>query len=183
MKSDYLLKARLKDGRDVTLRHVLEEDAAAMIELLGITIAETRFLSREAGEFDPSIEKEAALLRKAYESDKRFWLVAVIGGRIVGSCETGVISGKIRMQHRAGLGISVMKDFWGMGLGRMMLGEIINWCKNAGFEQLELGVVADNARAISLYKSFGFEITGTVPRQMKYPDGTYGDEHLMTLFF
>ena len=182
MKSDYLFSGKLKDGRDVTLRHVLEEDAAAMIELVTTVIAETRFVTREPGEFDMSLEQEAKHLRKVYENEQRFWLVAVVDGRIVGSCEAGIVSSRLRFRHRANMGISVIKEFWGLGIGRMMLGEIINWCKNAGFEQLELGVVADNARAISLYKSFGFEITGTVPRQMKYPDGTYADEYLMTLF-
>ena len=36
-------------------------------------------------------------------------------------------------------------------------------------------MAAQNAGAIALYKKLGFEICGTLPRNMKYPDGNYAD--------
>ena len=48
-----------------------------------------------------------------------------------------------------------------------------------GFEQLELGVYSDNARAIHLYEKFGFERYGIQPRAFKLKDGTYRDEIIM----
>lgn len=42
---------------------------------------------------------------------------------------------------------------------------------------------AGNKRALRMYKSFGFEVTGTRPRALKYPDGSYADEYMMTKFF
>lgn len=45
--------------------------------------------------------------------------------------------------------------------------------------QLELEVVADNDRAIALYKKIGFEKMGTFPHNMKYKDGTYADAYWM----
>ncbi len=57
--------------------------------------------------------------------------------------------------------------------------ECVKWCKNHNITQMELDVVKDNERALTMYQSFGFEIVGTMPRALKYPDGTYADEYLM----
>lgn len=48
-----------------------------------------------------------------------------------------------------------------------------------GFEQLELDVYSDNARAIHLYEKCGFERCGTTPHAFKLKDGTYRDAILM----
>ena len=42
-------------------------------------------------------------------------------------------------------------------------------------EQAELEAVSANEPAIALYRKFGFETTGTVPRAFRYGDGTYAD--------
>ena len=36
-------------------------------------------------------------------------------------------------------------------------------------------MVSANAPAAALYRKFGFETTGTVPRAFRYGDGTYAD--------
>ena len=51
--------------------------------------------------------------------------------------------------------------------------------KGYGFEQAELEVVADNERAIGLYRDMGFEIYGTFSNNMKYKDGSYADSYWM----
>lgn len=80
------------------------------------------------------------------------------------------------------MGLAVLKAYWGKGIGKIMMQECISWCKNNGIEQLELEVVTDNHAAISLYKSFGFEVCGTKKHALKYSDGTYADEFNMVLF-
>lgn len=64
----------------------------------------------------------------------------------------------------------------------MLLGFIqalISAAGEHGFEQLELEVVTENRRAISLYQKMGFRICGTLPDNMKYKDGTYADVYWM----
>ena len=36
-------------------------------------------------------------------------------------------------------------------------------------------MAAHNTGAIALYKKLGFEVYGTLPRNMKFPDGSYED--------
>ena len=60
-----------------------------------------------------------------------------------------------------------------------MLELLCEIAKEKGIEQLELEVVADNDRAIALYKKIGFEKMGTFPHNMKYKDGKYADAYWM----
>lgn len=57
----------------------------------------------------------------------------------------------------------------------------IDWCNDKNVTQIELNVVADNKRAITMYESFGFRVAGTIPKAMKYKDGTFADELFMVL--
>ncbi|MBL4935030.1 GNAT family N-acetyltransferase [Clostridium sp. YIM B02515] len=86
------------------------------------------------------------------------FLIAQLSGRIIANCSVGIVSNNKRFLHRAGMGITVRKEYWNKGIGKIMMKECINWCKENGVEQLELEVVTQNDRAVSMYKSFGFEI-------------------------
>lgn len=69
-----------------------------------------------------------------------------------------------KVAHRARFGISVLKDYWGMGIGRVLMEASIDCARQAGYTQLELEVVADNERAVALYRCAGFEEYGRNPR-------------------
>ena len=69
-----------------------------------------------------------------------------------------------KLRHRAEFGISVLRAYWGLGLGRALTEACIQCAKEAGYEQLELTVVAENERAIALYKKAGFVEFGRNPR-------------------
>ena len=45
---------------------------------------------------------------------------------------------------------------------RELMRRLLDWADNwAGLLRIELGVFSDNARAIALYRKFGFELEGT----------------------
>ena len=69
-----------------------------------------------------------------------------------------------KLRHRAEFGISVLRAYWGLGLGRALTEACIQCAKEAGYEQLELTVVAENERAIALYRKVGFVEFGRNPR-------------------
>ena len=68
------------------------------------------------------------------------------------------------MRHRAELGVSVARDYWGLGIGRALTEACIVSAKAAGYIQLELAVVSENLRAITLYKKLGFVEYGRNPK-------------------
>ncbi len=71
---------------------------------------------------------------------------------------------KCKVAHRAEFGVSVLKAYWGMGIGRALTQACIRCAREAGYVQLELSVVADNARAIALYQHAGFVEYGRNPK-------------------
>lgn len=86
------------------------------------------------------------------------------------------------MKHRCSFAIAIEQAYCGCGLGLLLSKKAIEWAGKMGFEQVELGVYADNERAIALYKRMGFEECGRNPRAFRLKEGTYIDEINMVLF-
>jgi putative acetyltransferase len=82
--------------------------------------------------------------------------VAVLRGQIVGMAGLHVGSG--RRRHTASLGMMVHDQFQGRGIGRKLLAALLDVADTyLGLARVELEVFPDNARAIGLYESVGFE--------------------------
>lgn len=169
----------LKNGETLTLRNAEAADAEALLEYLPRVDTQTRFLAREPGEFSCTLDQERELLDKFRLDPASHFIIAEYGGHIAGTANALPAGVRRRFAHRATMGISVDEAYWRLGIGSAMLSELIDWCCEYGFEQLELDVVADNARAIALYERFGFQTAGRRPNAMKYADGTYADELIM----
>lgn len=165
----------LKNGKTCLLRLAEESDAETLLEYLKITSGETPYMVREPEEVRTSVEEEVEFIRKTRENPWALHLLAFVDGVFAGSCSFAGNSERIRMRHRCTVGISLYRAFWGMGIGTVLLGEILDAAGTVGYEQAELEVVSTNEAAIGLYKKLGFQATGTLPRAFKYKDGTYAD--------
>lgn len=169
-------RLHLRDGRELLLRTVAESDAEAMMEYIRKTAEETYFLIRYPEEITMDLEEEKEILRKNIESDKSVWFTVFDGDKAVGNCSISGLSEWLKYRHRCGLGIAILQDYVGQGLGTMLMERAIAKAKELGFEQVELGVFEDNTTAFSLYKKLGFKEYGRTPRAFKLKDGTYRDE-------
>lgn len=138
-------------------------DAAALIDLMKQILDETPFLSKGSDEFSLRVEDEVAFIRNLENDERGCLICAWLDGRLVGSASLSAVSQSLRLRHRATMGISVRKDAWGRGVGSRLMDALIQAAQSAGFRQLELEVAEDNARAISLYRKFGFEEWGRLP--------------------
>lgn len=153
----------LKDGRTCIIRNGDEADGRAVFESFNKTHAETDFLLSYPDENSFNAEEEAKFLKEKTESQNEIELVAEVDGKIIASAGFECVGKKHKTKHRAELGISVEKDYWSLGIGRALMSACVELAKSAGYTQLELDVVADNARAISLYTSVGFVEYGRNP--------------------
>ena len=97
---------------------------------------------------------EAQFLEKKEASTNEIEIVAFVDGKVVGTDGIEAVGTKSKVKHRAEFGISVLKEYWGLGLGRALTEACIKCAKEAGYVQLELEVEAENERAISLYKKW-----------------------------
>lgn len=166
------------NGKELLLRNATEDDAEMLIEYLKITCGETRFLVKEPEEIIMTLEQEKDYIKNQNESENSIMILAFLDGEYIGNC--ALIGNRLsRFKHRVTMGIALYQKFTGMGIGRVMIEELISIAREKGFEQIELEVVAGNERALHLYKSMGFEVYGTFPKNMKYKDGTYADAYWM----
>ena len=153
----------LRDGRTLLVRSCTGEDSALMKKMYIDTHTETDFLLSYPDEHTFTPESEARFLREKEESPREAELMAFVDGEAAGTAGIEAVGNKEKVRHRCEFGISVLKAYWGLGIGRVMLESCIGLAREAGYRQMELDVVADNARAISLYKSVGFTEYGCNP--------------------
>lgn len=154
----------LKDGVELLVRNAVASDARALRETMQRTHAQTDYLLSYPDEQSAEDEHEARSLVETERSDNEVELVAVVDGKIVGSAGITAVGSRRKVAHRARFGISVLQEHWGMGIGRVLMETCIGCALRAGYAQLELEVVADNERAVSLYRRAGFEEYGRNPR-------------------
>lgn len=154
----------LKNGKEALLRNGDKEDGAEVFEVFNQTHAETDYLLSYPDENSYDPEQEAQFLSEKTKSPNEIEIVAIIDGKIAGTAGIEAVGKKYKLQHRAELGISILKEFWGLGLGKALMNACIKCAKDAGYEQLELNVVSKNERALVLYKSFGFVEFGRNPK-------------------
>ena len=161
----------LRDGRNCVLRVPRPDDAQALIEYMRITAMETEYLTRTAEEVCDDIEAEELWIRSQSESPLALSLLAEVDGEIAGSCSIQ-FHGKQRMAHRAGIGIALVRKFWGLGIGTAMLGLLLEEADRRAVCQVELEVVEDNVRAIRLYEKMGFSICARLLNGLRCADGS-----------
>ncbi len=171
----------LKDGRRCILRSSSAEDAQGVLDNYILTHAQTDQLLTYPEEFLFTAEQEASFLLTRAASEDEVHIVAVVDGRIVGTAGVDRISRLEKMRHRANFGISIERDYWGLGIGRAMTLACIECARKAGYVQLELEAVADNTRAIALYESVGFTEYGRNPKGFRSRVSGWQEVALMRL--
>ena len=160
---EYRSTITLKDGRSCVIRNGTEQDGQTLLDIYVLTHSQTDYLLSYPDEADMTAEQEAAFLKAKTESVDEIELLAEVGGIVVGSTGIGRVGKKEKVRRRAEFGISVDKSYWGLGIGRALTKACVECAREAGYQQLELDVVADNTSAISLYKSVGFIVYGRNP--------------------
>jgi RimJ/RimL family protein N-acetyltransferase len=168
------IESRLADGRKLLIRHAEPTDAAEIVAYLETISAETDFLTFGAGEFGLSVKDETKFIEELSGGRFNFMLKALVGGRIVATC-TIMRPRRPRVRHIGDFGISVAKAYWGLGVGRNLCLAMIETAREVGVTKIDLKVREDNARAIRLYESVGFEREGRSERALRVGDRYYAD--------
>jgi putative acetyltransferase len=125
----------------------------------------------------PFSSVEARQQRFAGKAASQTNLVAVIDGKAIGMIFLGRFEN--RRSHVGSIGMAVHDAYAGRGAGTALMAAVVDLADNwLQLKRLELGVYADNARAIALYERFGFEREG-LNRAYAWRDGAYADSLMM----
>lgn len=154
----------LKNGKVCCLRNGSESDGQAVLDNFNLTHGETDYLLSYPNENSFDAAQEGRFLKEKAESENEIEILAVVDDAVVGTAGISVVGRKYKVQHRAEFGVSVAKEYWGLGIGQALLEACIDCAKAAGFQQLELDVVTENTRAVSMYKNAGFVEYGRNPK-------------------
>ena len=171
---------RLKNGETCVIRRAEEADAERLLCSQKETSGETPYLVVTPEEIDWTAEEQAGRIRRWNAAPDKLRLIAEADGELAGAAIMYGSGFQNRLCHRCSVDITLYQRFCGMGIGTLLLEELLSAAKAAGYEQAELEVVSVNVPAIALYRKLGFEAVGTIPHAMKYRDGSYADFQLMT---
>jgi len=168
----------LKDGTGAYLKSPEAENAEEMANYVIRTRGETDFLSRYPEELTTTVEGERKWIEDSLKSPYRLVVACFVNGKIAGDAELRLFDG-IKFRHRAGVGIAILKEYWGKGIGSAFFTELISAAKARGIEIMELEYFEGNVRGEALYKKFGFETVSYKPNAIKLKDGRYLKEFYM----
>ena len=167
-------RAQVAVPEGVTIRPARPRDAGSFVEMWRSVVEEGRYVRSETVAHPPRVYR--ARFRRPW-TDVDAQIVAVEGERVVGHIYIQRERHPVT-RHVATLGISVVPDRRGHGIGAALLDEAIRWAEGVGVEKLVLSVYPNNTAAISLYRRFGFVDEGRLARQSRRSTG-YVDEILM----
>ncbi len=166
---------------DIRFREALPNDAAGLIDYVNALANEPEiYLELSPGEFNLSIEQERQVLAEYAEAENSIFLIAEAGETFAGNIN--LRGGQRQANHHvATLGMAVVREWRGMGLGSLLLQHGLVWARvNQIVKRLELNVFVENVAAVRLYQKYGFEIEG-VRRKALYRHGRFHDDYLMAL--
>lgn len=170
---------QLKNGQQLVLRRPKAQDAKAMLAYLNMVGGESDNLLFGAGEMTLTTQQEIAYIDNMNEDENSLMLLGLSCGEIVTIAQISALAAK-RIAHNAEVALSVRKPRWRQGIGGAIMAELIGFAQHRDIKNISLGVRADNAKAIGLYKQFGFAKFGTHKDYFNI-DGKYYDETLMIL--
>lgn len=160
------------------LRCPTKYDAAELSKLRTEIDGETENLDREAGEDLLTPEDFEKLIYEDSIAGKNIFLVAEAEGKIVGLAR--LQGSKLsRFRHKAEFGICISKKYWGHGIGKVLIKNIIRCADTAGIKKISLNAVQTNTKAIQLYKKYGFVEEGLLVKDRIHKDGNYYNTVIM----
>ena len=173
---------QLKDGRTCTIRECVEADAELVLKLFRTVAAESDNLGRLPDEIKLTIEEERDYIRARRESPNSIMVLVEADGLPV--AVAGVEGQKLRkFAHHGELGMSILRAYWRLGIGRALLEYLEAWARRAGLRKLCLRVYDFNEPAYRLYAGAGFTEEGRLKADVLRADGTYGDTIHMAKHF
>ena len=168
----------IRDGREAVLRAPDAGEALELLAFLRDTAEETEFLLRSPEECTMTLDEERRFIGWINDSPDNMMIVCTVEGELAGNCQISFMK-KRKTMHRASVAIALRRKFWGLGIGTMLMTELVAAARERGIRQIELEFVEGNHRARALYEKLGFRLVGMRPNAYRLSDGGMRHEYIM----
>lgn len=170
----------LKNKKILDIREATPQDAEEILDVLKTIGGETDFLLIDREGLPTSLEAERAVLEANLQRLNNKVFIGLVDGKIVAT--SGITgSERDRIKHNVSLGLSILKDYWNIGIGTHMVEYIVNYCRmTKQIKNITLEVREGNTWAIKLYEDAGFKKVGTYSGRVLI-DGDYKNELIYEL--
>ena len=164
----------LKNGEKLIIRETQAKDYEAVMLFLDRLSKETVFTNQYPGQ--PYQDKENSI--RIYELPTNLFLSAFAeNGEIVGQISIAINKpGHPWTGRNASFGISILKAYYGLGLGTYLMQKIEEWARKQNLHRIEGLVRSTNKRGINLYLKQGFEIDGLF-HEVAFINGEWHNEY------
>jgi ribosomal protein S18 acetylase RimI-like enzyme len=168
------------DGEKITIREISSRDLVKVREfqdyINSLVEEDAQILINKR----ISLKEEKQWLKKEIEEvrkKRRIMMIAEHMDRIIGICDVWLRKG--RENHVAEIGLSVRKEYRGIGLGKFLMETALKVAKDKLRPRIfRLSVASTNKIAQNLYKKLKFKEVARIPEQLKYK-GKFVDEIVM----
>ena len=116
----------LKNDMILTIRTPKMEDAQTLIDYINQVSEESENLSFGKGEAPFTVEQEEKYISSLQTDSHKIMAVGEIYGEIMAVSDIST-SSLPRMKHSGELGLSLMKKYWNIGVGKALLEYLIDW--------------------------------------------------------
>lgn len=177
MADGILAQFNLEDGREVAIRYPSLGNLVQMTRYINTLSKEQTFITFQGNEI--SLKDERKHLKNMLDKINKgltVQLLAFQNSQLVGI--TNIKMYEHALKHEGVFGITIAKEFRGVGLGKKIMELVIDEAikKLPQLKVITLGVFSDNPLAQNLYKSFGFKEYGRLPEIISHKN--HFDDHV-----
>ena len=167
---------------NIIIRTAEPKDATKILQIQKEVVAEGVYLTTSTEEFNKTVDQQREWMDKILHNHQETMLVAETSKGVVGWI-VFLSQNRIKLSHTGSIGMMIEKECRGLGIGKLLIKELLNWAAlNPFIEKVSLGVFSTNESAIALYKKMGFVEEGRKIKEFKMEDGKYVDDILMYKF-
>ena len=149
----------------IEVRPIAVEDADSFRACLDSVAREGKFLALLEA---PPLEEVRSFVRSNVEHGVP-QVIARAESRVIGWCD--IVPGwHPTLRHCGSLGMGLLPEYRGQGLGRSLFAECLRLAVRAGITRVELEAREDNKPALALYRQLGFSVEGCKVRGMRVND-------------
>ena len=152
-----------EEARRISVRDSRDGDVPAMLAIYLHHIRRGVDPGLDVGEFEPPDAEDLKRRRKNMQKRKMPHIVAAENGVAVGYAYAVPFRKRPAYRYAIKHSIYVHNDHLRRGVGRLLMGALIDSCAAAGFRQMIGYIDAANQASLRLHESFGFRQVGYLP--------------------